>query len=359
MASTDSRSRRSAGYRRTGRHSACRPREVTHSCVPRWRTSWLSCPSAVARRAATAVQRTDMACQSRSFRKLHRQSTATEGAGVDSEWNVSALMAKSLTWDRSAFARAPARHPRRRFENEAVAWQLASQRGGWAAFRSVCGPVRRPASPAEGPEPDRRASCHDRGHRRQAGLCWGFEQDAQRFDATRNKITEEHHRLVLRALSEVGGHFLLGAAHSLGNLGLRIALLDPQAGPAIQAARPKADFAPGSDDKRAWLSLSVSSEILAKAASGSANIPLARISAAVSELVADPRHVALDSRRAWTTTGSARSLSRTPRQSAASHRQATASSRSISLVPCSIPKPMQTGSTTCSSRPWRRSGRPW
>jgi hypothetical protein len=131
----------------------------------------------------------------------------------------------------------------------------------------------------------------------QAGLCWGFEQDAQRFDATRNKITKEHHRLVLRALSEAGGHFLLGAAHSLGNLGLRIGLLDPQAGPAIQAARPKADFAPGSDDKRAWLSLSVSSEILAKAASGSGNVPLARISAAVSGLAADPRYVALDSRR--------------------------------------------------------------
>jgi hypothetical protein len=108
---------------------------------------------------------------------------------------------------------------------------------------------------------------------------------------------EPDHRLVLRALSEAGGHFLLGAAHSLGNLGLRIALLDPQAGPAIQAARPKADLAPGSDDKRAWLPLSVSSEILAKAASGSANTPLARISAAVSGLAADPRHVALDSRR--------------------------------------------------------------
>jgi hypothetical protein len=102
---------------------------------------------------------------------------------------------------------------------------------------------------------------------------------------------------VLRALSVADGHFLLGAAHSLGNLGLRIGLLDPQAGPAIQAARPKADFAPGSDDKRAWLPLSVSSEILAKAASGSANTPLARISAAVSGLAADPRYVALDSRR--------------------------------------------------------------
>jgi hypothetical protein len=216
---------------------------------------------------------------------------------VDSEWNVSALMAKSLTWDRSAFAKAPARHPRRRFEYEAVAWQLASQRGGWAAFRSY---VDQSADRrARRKDPNRIVELHAMigAIGEQAGLCWGFEQDAQRFDATRKKITEEHHRLVLRALSEAGGHFLLGAAHSLGNLGLRIGLLDPQAGPAIQAARPKADLAPGSDDKRAWLSLSVSSEILAKAASGSANVPLARISAAVSGLVVDPRYVALDSRR--------------------------------------------------------------
>ena len=199
---------------------------------------------------------------------------------MDSEWNVSALMAKSLTWDRSAFARAPARHPRRRFANEAVAWQLASQRGGWAAFRSY---VDQSADRrARRKDPNRIVELHAMigAIGEQAGLCWGFEQDAQRFDATRHKITEEHHRLVLRALSEAGGHFLLGAAHSLGNLGLRIALLDLQAGPAIQAARPKADFAPGSDDKRAWLSLSVSSEILANAASGSARMPLARISAA-------------------------------------------------------------------------------
>ena len=216
---------------------------------------------------------------------------------MDSEWNVSALMAKSLTWDRTAFAKAPARHPRRRFENEAVAWQLASQRGGWAAFRSYVDQFadRR----ARRKDPNRIVELHAMigAIGEQAGLCWGFEQDAQRFDATRKKITEEHHRLVLRALSEAGGHFLLGAAHSLGNLGLRIALLDPQAGPAIQAAKPKADFAPGSDDKRAWLSLSVSSEILAQAANGSSNVPLVRISASVSGLAADPRYIAFESRR--------------------------------------------------------------
>jgi len=193
----------------------------------------------------------------------------------------------------------------------------------------------------------------------QAALCWGFEQDAQRFHATRKEIGEEHHRPVLRALAEAGGHFLLGAAHSLGNLGLRIALLDPLAGPAIQAARPKADFGPGLDDKRAWLSLSESSKILADAASASSNVPLVRISAAVSGWQSIRATSPSTPGGAWTTTGSARSLSRTPPQSAASHAQVTAFSRWISLVPYSILKLMQIGSTNCSSMPWRRSGRPW
>jgi len=53
---------------------------------------------------------------------------------MDSEWHASALTPRSLTWDRSAFTKAPTRRPRRRFENEAVAWQLASQRGGWGCI---------------------------------------------------------------------------------------------------------------------------------------------------------------------------------------------------------------------------------
>lgn len=216
---------------------------------------------------------------------------------MDSEWNVSALTPRSLTWDRSAFSRTPARHPRRRFENEAVAWQLASQRGGWAAFRSYVDQSADRRSRRK--DPNRIVEIHAMigAIGEQAGLCWGFEQDAQRFDVTRKKITEEHHRLVVRALSEAGGHFLLGAAHSLGNLGLRIALLDPLAGPVVQAARPRADFTPGSGDKKAWLSLSVSSGILATASSSSTNVPLTRVSAAVSRLADDPRYVAFDSRR--------------------------------------------------------------
>ena len=216
---------------------------------------------------------------------------------MDTDWNVSALMARTLTWDLSAFARAPATRPRRRFENEAIAWQLASQRGGWAAFRSFTDHAA--TGRARRKDPNRIVEIHAMigAIGEQAGLCWAFEQDAQRIDAIRNAISIEHHRLVLRALSEAGGHFLLGAAHSLGNLGLRIALLDPHAGPVIQAARAKADFTPGSQDKKAWLSLSLSSQLLVTAASGPGNQPLARISAAVSALAADPRYVALESRR--------------------------------------------------------------
>jgi hypothetical protein len=50
---------------------------------------------------------------------------------MDSEWNASALMPKSLSWDRSSFVRATVRYPRLKFGNGAVAWQLAGQRGGW------------------------------------------------------------------------------------------------------------------------------------------------------------------------------------------------------------------------------------
>jgi hypothetical protein len=221
------------------------------------------------------------------------QNSARQGG----EWNISVVMAKSLTWDPSAFARAPTRQPRRRFSNEAAAWQHASQRGGWAGMRSYAD--RSAGRRARRKDPNRIVELHAMigAIGEQAGLCWTFEQDAQRFTATRRRIGEEHHRLVLRALSEAGGHFLLGAAHSLGNLGLRIALLDTQAGPAVQAAKPKADFSPGSDDKGAWLSLSVSSEILAKAAGASANVPLGRIAGAVSGLADDRRYVALDCRR--------------------------------------------------------------
>jgi len=221
-------------------------------------------------------------------------------AEAGSEWNASALIANSLTWDKVAYTKAPTKYLRRRLVKEAIAWQHASQRGGWAGFRSSAdhsADQRRRQK-----DPNRIVELHAimGAIGEQAVLCWGFEQDAQRFDATRKTITEEHHRLVLRALSEASGHFLLGAAHSLGNLAIRIALLDPVAGPAIRTSTKrlrKADFTPGSDDREVWLTLNWSSDFLAKACNGTPNTPLARISAAVSALLVDPRFVALDSRR--------------------------------------------------------------
>jgi hypothetical protein len=190
---------------------------------------------------------------------------------VDEERFVSAVMARSLT--QAASIQAAPRHTRRRFRDEAMVWQHESQIGGWAGLRSYADQSARQRFRRK--DPNRVVELHAMlgAIGEQAGLCWTFEQDAQRFGATRKTITTEHHRLVLRALSESGGHFLLGAAHSLGNLGLRIALLDEQAAVAVQASHPRADFRVNSDDRKAWLSLSVSSRTLAMAAAASANVP--------------------------------------------------------------------------------------
>jgi len=178
-----------------------------------------------------------------------------------------------------------------------MAWQQFSQLGGWAAVRSYVDQSADRRSRRK--DPNRIVELHAviGAIGEQAGLCWTFEQDAQRFSATRSKISEEHHRLILRALSEAGGYFLLGASHSLGNLGLRVALLERMAAPMVQAAAPKADLSPGSEDKRAWFPLSTASRVLTKAAQASVNVPLVRIADAISGLAGDLRYVALDTRR--------------------------------------------------------------
>ena len=279
---------------------------------------------------------------------------------MDSEWHVSALTARSLTWDRSAFTKAPTRHPRRRFENEAVAWQLASQRGGWAAFRSY---VDQSADRrARRKDPNRIVELHAMigAIGEQAGLCWGFEQDAQRFDATRKKIAEEHHRLVLRALSRGRRAFPARRRAQSGQPRLADCL-------ARSAGRPGDSGGQAEGGLRSWIGRQEGMAVAQRVERDSGQGRERRLPT-YPWRGSRPRSRGWQSTRAtspstpggaWTTTGSARSLSRTPPQSAASHRQATAFSRSISLVPCSIPKLMQTGSTNCSSRPWRRSGRPW
>jgi hypothetical protein len=57
-------------------------------------------------------------------------------------------------------------------------------------------------------------------------LAWTAEQDVQRLSQTRGSRDPIHHRLVSRAQAELAGHFVLGASHSLGNLALRLLLLN-------------------------------------------------------------------------------------------------------------------------------------
>lgn len=216
---------------------------------------------------------------------------------MDNEEITTAILARSLSWDSQSIMRMPARRPRRRFAKEACAWQTASQRGSWAAMRSVVD--QSAGRRARSQDPNRIVEIHGLvgAIGEQAGLCWTIEQDAQRLDANRSKMSVEYHRLVLRALSESAGHFLLGAAHSLGNLGLRLALLDGLAASKIYQGKRRVDFSPGTDDRQAWLSLAPSSLLLNKAAAASPTASLSRIASTISSLANDSRYDAFSKRR--------------------------------------------------------------
>jgi hypothetical protein len=130
----------------------------------------------------------------------------------------------------------------------------------------------------------------------QLALCWAAKQDAQRV-LHQTTLSDEHQRIVLRAVSESAAYFLIGATHSLGNLVVRTALLDRAAGSDVRRQRRTADFSVGSDDRRAWLQLSKASEVLGHSTSASTNIHLRRCADAIDTLATDSRFEDLDSRR--------------------------------------------------------------
>lgn len=66
----------------------------------------------------------------------------------------------------------------------------------------------------------------------QLGMGWTAEQDAQRLLLTTDQRDELTTRLMLRALSELVGHFILGATHSLANLVPSRPTAEPQCGSA-------------------------------------------------------------------------------------------------------------------------------
>jgi len=136
----------------------------------------------------------------------------------------------------------------------------------------------------------------------QLGLAWTAEQDVQRFVETRaQRPNEQHQRLVQRALAELSGHFVLGASHSLGNLTLRLLLLNPDATTTLTGMRRyhKANgFPPGSDDHHAWPTLNRDLlNDLAKAAEASGNRFMVRAVDTLHGLHGSPSFQALDTRR--------------------------------------------------------------
>jgi hypothetical protein len=132
----------------------------------------------------------------------------------------------------------------------------------------------------------------------QLGMAWTAEQDAQRLVLTSDHRDELTNRLMLRAQSELVGHFLLGATHSLANLVLRVLLLNVHASDSLIKAYKVQRFPPGSDERDVWPTYGPTmAQRLRGAARASLNPGLQRLADAVSVLRLAPAYKALDGRR--------------------------------------------------------------
>jgi len=226
--------------------------------------------------------------------------------------HTSAILAASLSWNDAAIA---ALHPRRQrvyVQQESMAWQQLSQNGADAESFAMPSPWRRTfelngtsiAVPKRGkrlPPSNRLLEIHGLAGAigEQLGLAWTAEQDVQRFVATREGRTPEHQRLMQRALAELGGHFVLGGAHSLANFTLRVLLLNKPAAAHLCASYPKANgFAPGTDVRTVWPTLNgfMVKQLVAAAAQSDNRFMVAAVSA-LTRLYQGTPFTALDQRR--------------------------------------------------------------
>lgn len=101
----------------------------------------------------------------------------------------------------------------------------------------------------------------------QLSLAWTAEQDFQRvMSKTAADLDEDYdhnaHRMHARAFGELTLYYVLGASHSIGNLILRLQLLDENCAEVLAVQfSPKGRpanldaFAPGSEDRRGWRTL--------------------------------------------------------------------------------------------------------
>lgn len=224
--------------------------------------------------------------------------------------HTSAILAASLSWDDATIAVLVPSRQRRYVQNEAMAWQQLSQEGADAEGYTMPSPIRRTYKqnrktievPKRGkriPSPNRLLEIHGLAGAigEQLGLAWTAEQDVQRFVATRAGRGAEHQRLIQRALAELAGHFVLGAAHSLANLTLRLLLLNKQASAQLCKAYKVPDFPPGADDRKVWPTLNDRLiKAVDQAANNSGNRFMVAAVTAITDLHTSSAFVALDQR---------------------------------------------------------------
>jgi hypothetical protein len=226
---------------------------------------------------------------------------------------TSAVLASSFGWDNESIAACPAAEERADIADEALEWQHLSHEGAYAESQAYPMPMRRliqwkgrtqiiePRQGTPPREPNRLLEIHGLmgAIGEQVGLAWTAEQDVQRLCQTCGGREQIHHRLVARAQAELAGHFVLGAAHSLGNLAVRVSLLNASAAAILNVKFPRAaGFRPGSDSRDAWPSLNVGlAKTLRRAAAAARNSGMQEIASTLADLHAGEAFNALDRRR--------------------------------------------------------------
>lgn len=133
----------------------------------------------------------------------------------------------------------------------------------------------------------------------QASLAWTSYQDTQRLVETLAERTPEHQKIVVRAMSETCSHFTLGAGHSLGNLVLRVLLLNADAGAYLNDKYKKAHgFQPHVSTLNNWATFNRKLvDNLVAAADLSSNSAMVTLANVTKDFQASPEFQALDTRR--------------------------------------------------------------
>lgn len=199
--------------------------------------------------------------------------------------------------------------------SEALLWQQVSAIGTAAELEAVPGPWRRsitwngvlhviePRTGTPPRTPNRLLEIHGLmgAIGEQLGLAWTAEQDAQRLQLTSALRGSDVKRMAIRATTELAGHFLLGAAHSLANLVLRLLLLNAAVAEHLIGMRKyrNADgFAPGDDSRDAWPTLNAALlDDLTRASAPSDREQLRLLVATISDLHGSSEFQDLDGRR--------------------------------------------------------------